>query len=102
MKRFILHRDAEAEWRDAADFYEACLPGLGRSFVEKTTEAFDRITDAPEIYPHYKKTRARKCPVARFPCLIFFVELPDAIWITAIAHAKRDENYWMNRWSDEP
>lgn len=102
MKRYLLHKSAESEWSEAADYYETCSPGLGRAFVESIDSALNRIAETPQAFPCYKQTRARKCVVSRFPYVIFFVELANETWVLAIAHAKRRPEYWKNRWSAEP
>ena len=33
----------------------------------------------------------------RFPYLIFFLELPDCIWLAAVAHGAREPDYWKHR-----
>jgi len=102
MKSVLIHADAKTEWCEAAEYYEACARGLARPFVAQVSEALDRIARTPLAFPTYMRTRARKCIVARFPYLVFFVEFEDAVWVVAIAHAKREPGYWSERLSDSP
>jgi plasmid stabilization system protein ParE len=102
MKSVLIHADAKAGWAEAADYYEACAPGLARAFVAQVSEALDRISRTPRVFPAYMSTRARKCLVARFPYVAFFVEFENVIWVAAVAHAKRQPGYWSERLSDSP
>ena len=102
MKSVLIHGDAKAEWDEAADYYRACAPGLARAFVAQVSESLDRIARTPRASPTYMQTRARKCLVARFPYMVFFVEFEDLIWVVAIAHARREPGYWRERLNDSP
>jgi hypothetical protein len=33
----------------------------------------------------------------RFPFVIYYLDMPDRIWIVAFAHASRKPNYWKTR-----
>jgi hypothetical protein len=35
--------------------------------------------------------------VRRFPFVVYYAELIDAIWVVAIAHGRRRPNYWRKR-----
>ena len=45
----------------------------------------------------YKATEFRHYVVRRFPYIIFYVELEEAIWIVAVAHGRRRPDYWRRR-----
>ena len=102
MNPYLLHKSAETEWLEAAAYYETCSPGLGGAFVGSITSALERIAATPLEFPFYKQTPVRKCVVSRFPYVIYFVEIKDATWVLAIAHAKRHAEYWQNRASADP
>ena len=102
MRSVLIHAGAKAEWEEAADYYAACAPELARAFVAHVCESLDRIAKMPNAFPAYLQTRAQKCIVARFPYLVFFVQLKDVIWIVAIAHSKRKPDYWGDRLADSP
>lgn len=102
MKRVVIHEVAEAEWREAVEYYEQRSPGLGRWLVDEISRALDRIASVPRAFPRYKGKRVRKCVLSRFPYVVFFLEVGDVVWVTAIAHAKRHPDYWKNRLVDHP
>jgi toxin ParE1/3/4 len=62
--------------------------------VERATKVIERH---PKIGSQYKSTAFRKYVLGRFPHLIFYLELDEAIWIVAIAHSKRKPDYWERR-----
>jgi plasmid stabilization system protein ParE len=69
-------------------------------FLREIERALDRIQQNPKQGTIYKNTGHRRLVVRRFPCNIFFIELPDRIRVTAIAHAKRRPGYWRKRAAD--
>lgn len=97
MKPLILHSDAEAELREAVDYYESQCPGLGLNFEAQVRQAFRQMQQWPALGPVHKQTRLRKFFVNRFPYIVFYRELDEHIWIIAVAHSHRRPNYWRNR-----
>jgi hypothetical protein len=39
----------------------------------------------------------QKCPVARFPFFVYYVNLDAEIHVVAVAHDKRRPEYWVGR-----
>jgi toxin ParE1/3/4 len=97
VKPVILHTDAEAEFREAAAYYERQRAGLGRELRHVVESAVGRIRATPNAFSTHGKSGLRKCFVHRFPYTIFFIELDAFIWIAAIAHHKRRPDYWKGR-----
>jgi toxin ParE1/3/4 len=101
VKPVFIHPAARAELDDAMAFYESRADGLGLDLQLMVAEAVDRLQRNPELWPPHKLTPFRKCFTHRFPFVIFYMELPDAIWIAAIAHGKRRPDYWQQRRDDQ-
>jgi len=60
-----------------------------------------RIQQAPHRWAkHTHGTRAYL--LQRFPFRVIYIELPDAMWIVAIAHCARKPGYWKKRLKDTP
>ncbi len=78
-------------------FYEGRSRGLGADLQTKVEEAVAAIQQCPEGWPPHKRTSFRKYFVDRFPFTIFYLDLPDCIWISAIAHGSRHPDYWRRR-----
>ncbi len=97
MKPIDFHRDAEAELEAAMVYYEERRRGLGLDFQAEVQKYTDLIQADPLRWPYYKKTDLRKCLLKRFPYTIYYLDLPDRIWIAAVAHQKRRPGYWTDR-----
>ncbi len=97
MKPSIFHDDAQAEFDAAIGYYEEREIGLGLRFHAAIERAIQIIERHPRIGSPYKTTQLRRYVVAKFPYLIFYLELGDVVWIVAIAHSKRKPNYWKER-----
>ena len=46
--RYTFHPEAEAEFRDAIEYYETCSPGLGYDFALEVHAAVERILRFPK------------------------------------------------------
>lgn len=97
MKPVEFHSAARAELDDAVAFYEMRAIGLGLDLLEKVNDAVTKIQRSPEAWPPHKRSRFRKLFTERFPFAVFYLDLPDCIWIVAIAHGSRRPDYWMRR-----
>ena len=78
-------------------FYESRAKGLGLGLQAKVEEAVAVIRLNPESWPPRGLTGFRKYFVNRFPFTVFYMDLPDCIWIAAIAHGSRRPDYWIRR-----
>lgn len=47
-RRLSIREAAEAEINEAADFYDARIPGLGDTFLDEIERAIGRISEFPE------------------------------------------------------
>lgn len=96
MKPAVIEQEAERELIAAADFYERRRRGLGLEFESAAREAVGTIQADPERHP-LQANGTRRRVMGRFPFVIYYVDLPDAIWVVAFAHANRKPNYWASR-----
>jgi toxin ParE1/3/4 len=97
VKLVLVHREARGELDDAMAFYERRARGLGLDLHAKVVDAVARIQRTPDAWPPHKRSGFRKCFTERFPFAVFYLELPDCIWIAAIAHGSRCPDYWRRR-----
>ncbi len=96
MKHIIVHSEAELELWFAVDYYEEIRRGLGLDLEEEIRHALADIQEATEKWPKRSyETRFRL--LSRFPYAIYYIELPDKIWIVAYAHTSRRPYYWRKR-----
>ncbi len=93
--------EAAVELEEAAVWYEQQRIGLGTDFLEAVDGALERIARWPHAAPRVPGVSvdvpARKAPVTRFPYHVAYLETPGAIRILAIAHDKREPDYWHAR-----
>lgn len=78
-------------------FYESRTRGLGLDLGTRIEQSVAAIQRSPESWPPHKSTGFRKYFVERFPFTIFYMELPECIWIVAIAHGSRRPDFWRSR-----
>ena len=97
MKPVVVHSAARAELDEAMGFYESRASGLGLDLEAKVERAVIAIQRNPETWPRHKRTAFRKVFVERFPFTIFYMDLPDSIWIVAVVHGRRRPDYWSRR-----
>ena len=54
----------------------------------------------PRQFPKYKKTGLRHMILRKFPFVVFYREADDSVVIYAIAHGRRQPDYWKDRLED--
>ena len=96
MKPVILHPAAEAELAEGSAYYDGRQRGLGRQLRSAVRAAARTIQCNPKRYPIHRQD-TRKVVLHRFPYSIFYIEEDDFIWIAAIAHHRREPDYWTER-----
>ncbi len=87
---------AEAEYRDAIDYYNAEVLGLGDDFREEVAAALQRISDFPDAWQKLS-ARTRRCRLNRFPYGLVYQQRPEGILVVAVMHLKREPGYWSKR-----
>ena len=96
MPEIELHAEADEEMRAAASFYELQQAGLGEKFLDRLDEAFQSILANPTAYQTLTD-RYRRRLVARFPYSVVYRAEPHRIFVLAVAHWKREPDYWKTR-----
>ena len=96
MKQAIFHPDARAEMREAFNFYDERLDGLGLRFLLSVEQTADRITIHPEAGAPLAG-EFRKRIVSGFPYNIIYRVWEDYIYLIAVAHHRRRPGYWRER-----
>jgi toxin ParE2 len=99
VKEIIFHPEARAEMREAVEFYEGRLDGLGFRFLLAVEQTAERIVVHPEAgAPLGSEFRKRIVP--GFPYNIIYRVWEDYIFLVAVAHQHRRPGYWRSRSSD--
>jgi len=93
---FSFHPEAEKEFENALEYYEACERGRGEEFYLEVHAAIDRILSFPQTWP-VLAGEVRRCLVHRFPYGVLYSVEPDGVFILAVMHLRRDPDYWKRR-----
>ena len=87
---------ALVELRDAADYYEAQVSGLGADFIAEVESTIDRIIKYPEAWSLIS-AKFRHCHLRRFPhSVIYVVEKDSSILIVSVFHQSRKPLSWKS------
>ena len=92
----IIEPEAELDLEQAVNWYNKQRPGLGREFLERVEEVFDRIREMPEIHSVIHRT-ARLALAKRFPYVICYISDGNTVYVMAVFHGHRDPNMWQDR-----
>ncbi len=94
--RLLLEPEAEAEFLEAARWYESRRSALGGEFRASVETILGFIEVAPERFPVALRD-IRKARVPRFPYVVYYVPLPDVVSVIAIIHGRRNPRRWQTR-----
>lgn len=92
----LFHPAAEQEMDDAREFYDRQIFGLGTKFLNEVEYSVDLIQKFPKRWP-IVENNIHKYHLQKFPYHICYEVYSKFIHILAIAHEKRDPNYWKDR-----
>jgi plasmid stabilization system protein ParE len=96
MKSIRFHPEAKAEMMEAAAYYEAQQPQLGRRFLVSVHDALNRLQVNPLLYPVVEGD-VRRCLIRTFPFGVLFRIKPSEYVVMAVMHLSRDPGYWRER-----
>jgi plasmid stabilization system protein ParE len=96
VKRAEFHLEAEVEFADAVDFYDAENEGLGAGFTDEVEQATQFVRTHPEA-GRPVRGMIRRWRVQRFPYYIIYREESERVYILAVAHQRRRPGYWAER-----
>ena len=95
-KKVEFHEEAALEYDAAVEWYLERSSMAASKFVDAVSRAMDMIVEAPHRWPAGSRG-TRRFLLQRFPFAIVYRELPAAIQVLAIAHARRRPGYWKQR-----
>ena len=88
---------AAAEIEEAALWYEAKRPGLGKEFLDELRFVKASIQEAPASrYPVVMRD-TRRAILRRFPYALYFRMLRDRVLVVACMHGRRHPKRWQRR-----
>jgi hypothetical protein len=86
------------ELDDAIRYYNECAPGLGADLQARVEAAVHQLCENPRRFAFLRSTGFRAVRLKRFP----YLELPDMLWISAVANVRRAPDYWKARTREIP
>jgi plasmid stabilization system protein ParE len=92
----VLRDEAQAEFDEAFDHYEAHRRGLGVAFAGRVQDVFDRISANPQLHAVVLGD-IRKAVVARFPSCVYYRGEATRVQVIAVFHTSRDPSIWQGR-----
>lgn len=96
LRQIVIHPDAVAEARAAAQWYRERSPLAADAFLAELDRAVERIAENPEMYPHYV-LGTRRYLLQHFPFYLVYREVAGKLQLVAIAHGRRRPEYWKKR-----
>lgn len=96
MKPYRFLEPARVEVLEVSEYYEAQATGLGDEFLAVLTAALLLLRQNPELgAPHRAGTH--RFVLSRFPYSLIYLNEPDALVVVAVAHHRREPEYWITR-----
>lgn len=90
--------EATADVIAASAAYDRKPGGYGKAFEEEVDAAFDRITQAPRLYPLVEDgvpgLEIREFFIKRFDQRVIYLVTGDDAFVVAVVHASRHEGSW--------
>ena len=96
MAKILFTQAARADLVDAVRWYDAHAPHVVPQFREALRAALARISENPKQFPPAVKS-TRRALLRRFPYILVFREMDDAVYIVAVFHTSRDPLIWQRR-----
>ena len=90
---------AREEIGEAADYYAAISPELGKAFRLELRQLMRLVATMPQAWPESGEG-TRKCLLTRFPYLVIYAPLRDDLLVLAVGHQHRQPGYWRERLVD--
>ena len=90
------HPKARAELERSALFYDEKFPGLGLEFAAEVQSAVAFAYSHPEAGALVADD-FRRVIVRRFPYSVVYRTQGERLYIIAVAHQRRQPNYWSDR-----
>lgn len=85
---------AIVEIREAAEFYDNRVSGLGADFIDEVDAAMDRILCFPEAWGSLGG-EYRRCHLRRFPySVIYLIRKDSGILVISVFHQSREPRSW--------
>ena len=90
------HPEAVEEYDRAVSYYAKINPMLAARFIDEIERCIQSLEAAPTRWKEVRpNVRVRQAQV--FPYQVLYLSESERIVILAVAHEKRDPEYWLHR-----
>ena len=88
-----LRPEAEADLREASEWYDGRRAGLGGEFLAEVERSLMLIQESPSLFAEVHKN-VRRALVKRFPYGVFYLTQPGGVIVLAVLHQARSPELW--------
>ena len=92
----VFHPAADNDLEASTYYYEELCEGLGERFLMAVKTTVEHLQLFPLI-GHEDNAGYRVFPVNGFPLSVYYEPYSDHIYIIALAHQSRKQNFWKDR-----
>lgn len=92
----VITGEAEADFDEAAQWYEAKSAGLGIDLVAQVRATINFAAANPEAYAKIHGD-LRRAPVKRLRYGVFYRLSDEQLYVVAVLHDRRDPTIWQSR-----
>ena len=96
MAKLLFTQAARADLADAVRWYDTHAPHVVPQFRDTLRAALIQIAENPKQFPPALKN-TRRALLRRFPYILIFREMDDAVYVVAVFHTSRDPLIWKRR-----
>ncbi|MBL9082738.1 MAG: type II toxin-antitoxin system RelE/ParE family toxin [Planctomycetales bacterium] len=97
MTKVVFLPGADIDYAEAFIWYASESLEAADAFESAVKTAVRRIAAAPEAWPMAKRGHRMYILDRRFPYSLIYKVRGKVAFVTAVAHASRDPNYWRSR-----
>jgi toxin ParE1/3/4 len=94
---YRLHPEAALEHEEQVTYYEERRRGLGQRYHAAMLRAVGKACRAPHRFRVVGAPDLRRVSLQGFPLAVIFREVAGIVQVLAIAHHRREPNYWRKR-----
>jgi toxin ParE1/3/4 len=95
---YSLHPEAEADLRDAAEFYrDRAGNSLSQSLLAEFEQSINILLQHPGLGSPWRRRGRRRYLMKRFPYSLIYTVSSEEIRVLAVAHHSRRPGYWRGR-----
>lgn len=92
----VVEGDAQAEFDESFDWYDARSAAKAAQFAEAVRAVFTRIGARPRAHGVVYKD-VRRAVVQGFPYCVYYAEEPHRVLVISVFHTSRDPAIWQGR-----